>query len=103
MPKSLMPGRPRPAAAEPIGEGALPARAGPVAGPCPSALRSYTVVFENNDVGPLGGDPAGAAGRAARAVRRAVQSVGGRALTVAVTMLAAYGLWQLFRWGGREH
>ena len=35
--------------------------------------------------------------------RRAVQPVGGRALAVAVTLMAAYGLWQVFRWGGREH
>src|SRR5215469_9964736 len=42
-------------------------------------------------------------GRAARAVRRAVQPVGGGALTVAVTLMAAYGLWQVFRWGGRGH
>jgi hypothetical protein len=34
-------------------------------------------------------------------VRRAVQPVGGAALAVAVTMMAAYGLWQVFRWGGR--
>ena len=44
-----------------------------------------------------------AAGRAVRALRRAVQPVGGGALAVAVAMLAAYGLWQVFRWGGREH
>jgi diguanylate cyclase (GGDEF)-like protein len=49
---------------------------------------------EDNDAGP-----AGAAGRAARAVR----SVGGGALVVAVTMMVAYGLWQVFRWGGHEH
>jgi diguanylate cyclase len=61
------------------------------------------VVFENDAMGPPGGSPAGAAGRAARAVRRAVQRVGGGALAVAVTMMAAYGLWQVFRWGGREH
>jgi predicted signal transduction protein with EAL and GGDEF domain len=45
----------------------------------------------------------GAASRAARAARRAVQPVGGRALVVAVAMMAAYLLWQVFRWGGREH
>ena len=45
----------------------------------------------------------GTAGRAARAVRRAVQPVGGGALAAAVTMMVAYGLWQVFRWGGREH
>jgi diguanylate cyclase len=30
-----------------------------------------------------------------------VQPVGGAALVVAATLLAAYGLWQVFRWGGR--
>src|SRR5260221_13732088 len=45
----------------------------------------------------------GPAGRAARAVRRAVQPVGGGALALAVAMMVAYGAWQLFRWGGREH
>jgi len=42
-----------------------------------------------------------AAGRAASAVRRTVRPVGGRALTVAVVLMAVYGSWQLFRWGGR--
>jgi diguanylate cyclase (GGDEF)-like protein len=61
---------------------------------------------------PQAGRPAGEAGyrglasgtasRAARAARRVVQPVGGRALAVAVTLMAAYGLWQVFRWGGRE-
>ena len=45
----------------------------------------------------------GTAIHAARAVRRAVQPVGTGALAVAVTAMAAYGSWQLFRWGGREH
>ena len=45
----------------------------------------------------------GAADRAVRALRRAVQPVGGGALTAAVVMLAIYGLWQVFRWGGPEH
>ncbi len=45
----------------------------------------------------------GTASRAARAARRVVQPVGGGALAVAVTLMAAYGLWQVFRWGGREH
>jgi diguanylate cyclase (GGDEF)-like protein len=43
------------------------------------------------------------ANRTARAVRCVAQPVGGGALAFAVTMIAAYGLWQLFRWGGREH
>jgi len=53
------------------------------------------------DEGP--GLATGVASRAARAVRRAVQPVGGGTLAVAVTMLVIYGLWQVFRWGGREH
>jgi diguanylate cyclase (GGDEF)-like protein len=36
-------------------------------------------------------------------VRCVAQPVGGRALAVAVTLMAAYGLWQVFRWGGRGH
>lgn len=44
-----------------------------------------------------------AASRAARTVRRAVQSVGGGTLAAAAAMLAAYGLWQVFRWGGPQH
>jgi diguanylate cyclase (GGDEF)-like protein len=32
-----------------------------------------------------------------------VASVGGGPLAVALAMIAAYGSWQVFRWGGREH
>jgi diguanylate cyclase (GGDEF)-like protein len=32
-----------------------------------------------------------------------VRPVGGGALAVAVAVMVAYGLWQVFRWGGREH
>jgi len=42
------------------------------------------------------------AGRAVLAARRAVQQVGGGPLAAAVMMMAAYGLWQVFQWGGRE-
>jgi hypothetical protein len=52
---------------------------------------------------PWGQAASGPVSRAARAVRRAVQPVGGAALAVAVTMMAAYGLWQVLRWGGHEH
>jgi diguanylate cyclase (GGDEF)-like protein len=45
----------------------------------------------------------GAAGRGVRALRRVVQRVGGGTLAYAALMLAVYGLWQVFRWGGREH
>jgi diguanylate cyclase (GGDEF)-like protein len=54
------------------------------------------------EAGP-GGLASGTAGRVARAVRRVVQPVGGGALAVAVTLMTAYVLWQVFRWGGREH
>jgi diguanylate cyclase (GGDEF)-like protein len=52
---------------------------------------------------PLGELAGGAAGRTMRAVRRAVHPVCGGTLAAATVMLAAYGLWQVFRWGGREH
>ncbi|MCW2935255.1 MAG: diguanylate cyclase protein, partial [Actinomycetia bacterium] len=55
------------------------------------------------DEAGLRGPASGPAGRAARAVRRAVQPAGGGALAVALAMLVAYGSWQVFRWGGREH
>jgi diguanylate cyclase (GGDEF)-like protein len=44
-----------------------------------------------------------AAGHAARMLRRAVQPTGGAALAVAAGVLALYGLWQIFRWGGQQH
>jgi diguanylate cyclase (GGDEF)-like protein len=37
------------------------------------------------------------------AVRRAVQPAGGGTLAATAAVLAAYGLWLVFRWGGREH
>jgi diguanylate cyclase (GGDEF)-like protein len=59
---------------------------------------------------PAGGTAAGGprrgglAGRAAAAVHRAVIApLGTPTLTVVLAMLALYGLWQVFRWGGREH
>jgi diguanylate cyclase (GGDEF)-like protein len=100
--KRLVPGMPPPAAAGPAGEGAPPARAGPVAGPCPPALGPPALACEDNDAGPPGG-PARSAGCATRAVRQALQPVGGGALAVAVAVMAAYGSWQVFRWGGRGH
>jgi diguanylate cyclase len=103
MPMCLTPGTPLPTSAAPIGERALPAWASTVAGPCRSALGSWTAVSGNSGVGPLGGSPAVAAGRAALAVRRAVRLVGGGALAAAGVMMAVFGLWQVFRWGGREH
>ena len=50
------------------------------------------------------GVPASGIARAATgAARRAVQRVGGGTLAVAAAVLLAYGLWQVFHWGGREH
>ena len=40
---------------------------------------------------------------AIQAGRRAVKTVGGGTLVAVVAVLSAYGLWQAFRWGGREH
>jgi diguanylate cyclase (GGDEF)-like protein len=56
-------------------------------------------VLEKSGSGPA----SGAAHSAIRAARRAVQPVGGGTLAAAVAILTAYGLWQVFRWGGREH
>ena len=42
-------------------------------------------------------------GRAVGALRRSVQQVGGRTVAAAVLVLLIYGLWQMFRWGGRTH
>jgi len=49
------------------------------------------------------GPPAGAGRRLARGCRSVVDRVGGPTLAAAATMLVAYGLWQVFRWGGRQH
>ena len=50
-----------------------------------------------------GGRVSGCFGRAVGAVRQGVQQVGGGMVTVAVLVLVAYGMWQMFRWGGRAH
>ena len=50
-----------------------------------------------------GGLVSGPVGRGVRALCRAVQRVGGGTLAYAALILAVYGLWQVFRWGGREH
>jgi diguanylate cyclase (GGDEF)-like protein len=53
------------------------------------------------------GDPRGlvseAGGHAVSALRRVAQRVGGGTLAYAAVILAIYGLWQVFRWGGRGH
>jgi diguanylate cyclase (GGDEF)-like protein len=45
----------------------------------------------------------GLADRAVRALRRVVLRVGAGTLASAALVMAVYGLWQVFRWGGREH
>jgi diguanylate cyclase (GGDEF)-like protein len=40
---------------------------------------------------------------AAGALRRSVRQVGGRTIAAAVLVLVVYGLWQMFRWGGRQN
>jgi diguanylate cyclase (GGDEF)-like protein len=54
-------------------------------------------------LGKSGGPVSGTAHSAIRAARRAVQPAGGGTLAAAMAILAVYGLWQVFRWGGREH
>ncbi len=49
------------------------------------------------------GQPVRADRRLARAGRSVTDRVGGPTLAAAVTMLVVYGLWQVFRWGGRQH
>ena len=50
---------------------------------------------EDHDHGPASGIH--------RRLRRPVEAVGGGTLAAAAAMMAAYGLWQVFRWGGRSH
>ena len=45
----------------------------------------------------------GHAAAALRWLRHAVDPVGGVTLSATVAMLAAYGLWQVFRWGGHRY
>ena len=50
------------------------------------------------------GGPAREAARwVARAVRDAARPVGAAPLAIAATVMIAYGLWQMFRWGGHQH
>jgi EAL domain-containing protein (putative c-di-GMP-specific phosphodiesterase class I) len=47
---------------------------------------------------PVPGDR-GSAGRTVRWLRQVIDPVGGPTLAAAVAIMAAYGLWQVFRWG----
>jgi diguanylate cyclase (GGDEF)-like protein len=49
---------------------------------------------------PAGG---GVFRRLVRAGRQLTDLVGGTTLAIAATLLVAYGLWQVFRWGGHRH
>jgi diguanylate cyclase (GGDEF)-like protein len=42
-------------------------------------------------------------GLARQRLHAVVDPVGGRTLAAAVVVMTAYGLWQLFRWGGHQH
>ena len=42
-------------------------------------------------------------GPARQWLRRIIDPVGGRTLAAAVVILVAYGLWQVFRWGGHQY
>jgi diguanylate cyclase (GGDEF)-like protein len=50
-----------------------------------------------------GGLVAALVSRAVAALRRSAQQIGGRTVAAAVLVLVVYGLWQMFRWGGRAH
>jgi diguanylate cyclase (GGDEF)-like protein len=88
-------GRPMPAAAfaawvSDPGRLTLPADASGYPRPSPPSRRANTGGLVNLYVG-----------RAVGALRRSVQHVGGRTVAAAVLVLVVYGLWQMFRWGGR--
>ncbi len=50
-----------------------------------------------------GSQPAGARRGLVCASRSVADRVGGPTLAAAIAMLVSYGLWQVFRWGGRQH
>jgi diguanylate cyclase (GGDEF)-like protein len=52
---------------------------------------------------PQGFTARGTIARAADVVRHAMRSIGPGTLAAAAAMTVIYGLWQVFRWGGREH
>jgi diguanylate cyclase (GGDEF)-like protein len=75
-------------------------------------LASWRAALEDQIVPPVteavapadaGHQRAGAGRRLMRAGQRAVDQAGIRTLTAVLAMLAGYGLWQVFRWGGRPH
>jgi diguanylate cyclase (GGDEF)-like protein len=64
-----------------------------------TALSTVGPTAEDNDSEQV----SGAYRRLVRAIRRAVNRVGGPTLAAASAMLVMYGLWQVFRWGGHRH
>jgi len=50
-----------------------------------------------------GAETTTAAGRGRPWRRRVTDPVGGRTLAAAAVILAVYGVWQVFRWGGHQH
>ena len=90
-------GRPMPAEAftawvRDPGRLTLPADASGYPQPSPPSRRAATGGLLNLCVG-----------RAVGALRRSVEQVGWRTVAASVLVLLAYGLWQMFRWGGRSH
>jgi diguanylate cyclase (GGDEF)-like protein len=72
----------------------------------PMAAAAFTNWLGDQDwpvQGKSSGPVGGAAHGAIRAARRAVQPVGGGTLAAATAVLAVYGLWNVFRWGGPGH
>jgi diguanylate cyclase (GGDEF)-like protein len=64
-----------------------------------TALSTVGPTAEDNDSERV----SGVSRRLVRAIRRAVNRVGGSTLAAASAMLVMYGLWQVFRWGGHRH
>ena len=52
---------------------------------------------------PAPAAPAAAVPESPGPLRRMVDAVGAGTLAAAIAMLVAYGLWQVFRWGGTQH
>jgi len=61
--------------------------------------QAWTTAPERRDRGPV----AAIRRRAPHAIQRAVETVGGATLAIALAMLIPYLLWQIFRWGGHAH
>ena len=74
--------------------------------PCRLAVRLDAAGYPQVSPSPAddtGGLVSVAVGRTVRGLRRVVHRVGGGTLAFAALVLAVYGLWQMFRWGGHQH